>query len=149
MVASSYQFKPITYYDVLAIEDWRYNGFEKRLYMDDYHESYNKGEVPLLGPRKCKGFSVFNSQGSLFGIIEFYFEHDGVHLGLAINPNYIGRGYSKEFILGGIDFLKREYRYGGNIFLEVHRKNTQGIKAYEKVGFKLYKRVDDELHYIY
>ncbi len=147
MESLTYLFKSITYYDVLQIEAWQYNGFEKCLYMDAYHESYKRSENPLLGPRGCRGFSAFNNLGELFGIMEYYFDSDGVHLGLGINPQFVGRGYSKVFILDGINFLRREFNYEDRILLEVDRRNIQGIKAYENVGFKLYRRVDNELHY--
>ena len=81
--------------------------------------------------------------------MEFYFKPDGVHLGLAINPVFVGKGLSKNFISEGIEFLQTNFSNFGKIRLEVHRKNIQGIKAYESAGFKFYRRVDDELWYIY
>ncbi len=147
METLTYQFRLITYYDVLIMEKWKYNGFEQALYMDSYHESYKKGEKPIVGPNGCRGYAVFNKNGELFGIMEYYFEDDGVHLGLAINPCFVGRRLSKGFILSGIEFLKDNFEKFGDIKLEVHRKNIQAIKAYESVGFKFYKRDGDELHY--
>lgn len=142
----TFTFKVITYDDVLIMEKWAYNGFEKSLFMDSYHESHKKGDNPILGPGSCKGFSVFIGENKLFGIFEYYFEADGVYIGLAINPKYVGRGYSKEFILSGLRFAKGEY--GVEDFkLAVHRKNIQAIKAYEKTGFTFVKKVDDELYY--
>lgn len=142
----TYTFRKITYYDVLIMEKWRYNGFEKCLYMDSYHESYNKGEDPILGPGGSSGFSVFIDGNTLFGIFEFYFETEGVYIGLAINPQFVGRGYSRDFILAGLEFGKDNFNT--DVFkLAVHRKNIQAIKAYDKTGFKLFKRDGDELHY--
>ena len=147
-MAKPYIFRPITYYDVLAIEEWRYSGFEKFLILTSYHDSYNRGDNPIIGPEGAIGYAVFNNN-QLFGLLEFYFKPDGVHLGLAINPDFVGRGFSKGFIQEGIDFLRANYTNFGKIKLEVHRKNIQGIKAYESAGFKFYRRVGDELWYIY
>lgn len=148
MKNSSYQFKKIRYDDVLEIEKWRYYGFEKRLYMDVYHESYIKKLNPLLGPRNCLGYTAFY-KNELFGLMEFYFESDGVHLGLGINPIFIGKLMSRDFILSGIDFLRSNFDNVKRILLEVDIRNIQAIKAYEKAGFKLLRKVDNELHYIY
>lgn len=143
----TYHFNPITYEDVLEIEKWRYNGFEECLYMDSYHESFRNNDNPLKGPRNSIGYSAFSAEGKLFGIMEFYFEEDGVHLGLAVNPLYVGRGLSGTFILDGINFLKSNYNNVHNVLLEVDRRNIQAIKAYEKIGFKFYQREGNELKY--
>lgn len=145
----NYIFKEITYEDVLIMDKWKYNGFEKSLYMDSYHESYKKGEKPLKGPQSSAGFSVFNKENMLFGLFEYYFEDDGVFIGLAINPEFVGRGLSKNFILEGINWCRTKYNISGKIKLVVDRRNIQGIKAYEKVGFKFVKRENDELLYSY
>lgn len=141
-----YNFEQIKYCDVLIMEKWRYSGFEKCLYMDSYHESYTKGENPIIGPGGCKGYSVFIDGNTLFGIFEFYFEEDGVYIGLAINPLYVGRGYSKDFILAGLEFGRKNFDID-EFKLAVHRKNIQAIKAYDKTGFTLFKRDGDELYY--
>ena len=148
MAIPTYTFKQITYYDVLEIERWRYNGFEKYLILTSYHDSYNRGENPLVGPEGAKGYAVFNKDKKLFGLMEFYFKDDGVHLGLAINPEFIGRGLSKFFIIRGIEFLQEELKFDGTIRLEVHRKNIQAIRSYESVGFKFKRRNEDELEYL-
>lgn len=143
----TYHFKPITYYDVLSMETWRYNGFEKCLYMHTYHKSHERGDNPLIGPEGSKGYAVFNNNGELFGLMEYYFEDDGVHLGLAINPLFIGRGLSKGFIHSGVRFLKDEFNYNGKILLEVDRRNIQAVKAYESAGFKFIRKNGNEIHY--
>lgn len=146
---SNYIFKEITYSDVLIMDSWKYNGFEKSLYMDSYHDSYKNEESPLKGPQGSTGFSVYNNENILFGLFEYYFEEDGVYIGLAMNPDFVGRGLSKGFILEGIDFARNRYNLKGKIKLAVHRLNIQGIKAYEKVGFKFVKKEGDELLYTY
>lgn len=143
-----YRFEPITYSEVLEMESWRYQGFEDAIYMARYHESKNRGDDPIRGPRGCIGFSVYSRDNKLFGLFEYYFEKDGIYLGLAINPLYTGRGYSTQFILDGISFLQRNYTLDKNIRIEVHRKNIQGIKAYEKCGFKFVRRDGDILLYL-
>lgn len=147
MEEGRYSFRPINYYEVLEIECWRYSGFEDRLYMDRYHESRERGEIPIKGPRGSFGYSVYNMDNTLFGLMEYYFEEDGIYLGLAINPSFVGRGFSTSFILEGITFLENHFKIDKNIYIEVHRKNIQGIRAYEKCGFKFIKRSGDILLY--
>ena len=140
---------PIEYFHVLEIERWRYSGFESCIYMDRYHESRNRGDSPIKGPRGATGFVAYNSKNSLFGLMEYYFENDGVYLGIAINPEFVGRGLSKEYILEGIKFFKSHFKESKVIKLEVHRKNIQAIKSYESCGFLFKKRTDDILLYVY
>ncbi len=129
------------------MESWRYKGFEPAIYMDRYHESKERGDDPIRGPRGCIGYSVFNNHNDLFGLMEYYFEDDGVYLGLAINPQFVGRGLSSEFIFQGINFLKENYTLDKEIKIEVHRRNVQAIKAYERCGFHLVKRECEILLY--
>lgn len=116
--------------------------------MDRYHESRDRGDIPIKGPRGCIGYSVFNKQNILFGLMEYYFEKDGIYLGLAINPEFTGRGLSRKFILDGIHYLKDNYNIDKKIKIEVQRKNIQAIKAYENCGFKFNKRDGDILLYL-
>lgn len=130
------------------MEEWRYSGFENVIYMDRYHESRERGESPLKGPRGCFGFSVYNEEHDLFGLMEYYFEKDGVYLGLAINPIYTGRGLSTQFIKDGLTFFKKHFKSNEKVKIEVHRKNIAAIKSYEKCGFNFSKRNGDILLYM-
>lgn len=141
-------FEPIKYSEVLEIEGWRYSGFEKRVYMDRYHESMKRGDSPLRGPRGSHGYAVYSEDRILFGLMEFYFEESGVFLGLAISPLFVGRGHSSDFIHQGIDFLDLHYPEHKPVKIEVHRKNIQGLKSYEKAGFKLKSRDGDILLFV-
>lgn len=141
-----FSFLELTYSEVLTMEKWRYNGFEKQLFMDSYHESQKRGDSPITGPRACRGFSAYSDKG-LSGLFEFYFEKDRVYLGLALNPELVGRGFSKEFILSGISFGMKKFNISRRIYLAVDRRNIQGIKAYEKAGFIKEKINGDEIHY--
>lgn len=143
----TYRFEPINYAEVLIMEEWVYSGFEKSIYMDRYHESRDRGDNPIKGPRGCVGFSVYNKENTLFGLFEYYFEKDGVYLGLAINPLFTGRGLSKPFIQDGLMFFKEHFKNNEKVKIEVHRKNIVAIKAYEKCGFNFTKRDGDILLY--
>lgn len=148
MEALTYRFEVITYSDVLQMERWRYHGFEKVIYMDRYHESRERGDFPLKGPRGCYGFAVYNVDNTLFGLMEYYFEKDGVYLGLAINPLFTGKGLSTQFIKDGIIFFRTNFKRGDKLRIEVHRKNTVAIKAYERCGFTFSRRDGDILLYL-
>lgn len=143
-----YRFEQINYANVLEMESWKYTGFEEVIYMDRYHESRDRGDNPLKGPRGCFGFAVFNKNNKLFGLMEYYFEKDGVFLGLAINPLYTGKGLSTQFIKEGIYFFNFHFKDIQKVKIEVHRKNVVAIKAYEKCGFIFKQRDQDILLYI-
>ncbi len=148
METLTYRFEPINYSEVLQMEEWRYSGFEEAIYMDRYHESRDRGENPIKGPRGCFGFAVYNKENVLFGLMEYYFEEDGIYLGLAINPLFIGKGFSTKFIHDALYFFKKNFKNESKVKIEVHRKNTAAIKSYEKCGFKFSKRDGDILLYI-
>lgn len=54
--------------------------------------------------------------------------------GVAINPNYFGKGFGTKMILEVIDFCKTKRI--SRIELSVDTKNEKAIKLYESVGFE-------------
>lgn len=141
-----FTFKEITYEDVLIMEGWRYNGFEKQLYMDSYHESQKRGDSPLIGPGGCRGFSAYSDFG-LSGLFEFYKEKSRTYIGLALHPELVGRNWSGDFIKTGLTFGRSFSLLNKRVYLAVDRRNIQGIRAYEKTGFIKERILGDEIHY--
>lgn len=135
-----YKFFPISIEDVSKIENWKYQGYIKDIYMEPYHKNlklYNK----LKGPDLCDGFSVY-LKNELFGLFEYYHRNDYIEIGLAINPKYVGKGYSKTFIEAGILFLKNHFHYKHDyVYLTVEKENYQAYHAYLKSGFQV---IDDK-----
>ncbi|AUD62709.1 hypothetical protein BK010_03575 [Tenericutes bacterium MO-XQ] len=131
---NQYILKPITIDDVYAIQAWRYTGFMKEIYVEPYITSYNEFGV-LRGPENCDGFGVFVND-SLFGIFEYYWKDSTMEIGLAIHPDFVGKGLSDAFINAGIAFGISHYGYEkGFVQLSVEIDNIAAYKAYLKNGF--------------
>lgn len=143
-----YKFKEITLSEVDEMCKWKYDGFMDTLYMQPYYDNYEEGK-PLKGPANCDGFSVYKN-GLLFGLFEYYDKGDFVEIGLALNPEYVGKGNSLTFIQSGIDFLIGHYKYVKDfVVLSVEKGNVAAYKAYLKFGFEEVKETEEEItmHY--
>ncbi len=129
-----YKFNPISIDDVFIIENWRYDGYMKSIFMKPYHDNLASLGV-LKGPDLCDGFSVYVEK-DLFGLFEYYHRDDFIEIGLAINPKYIKKGYSKSFIEAGISFAKKNYNYQKDyIYLTVEKENIAAYNAYKNADF--------------
>jgi len=140
-----YTFKDMRIHYANQIKDWQYEGYLKDIYMNPYFDNYNESTGEMKGPLNCDGFAVFKGV-ELFGLFEYYHKDGVLEIGLAINPIFVGKGYSKDFILEGIAFGVKEFKYSKNyILLSVEKDNIQAYKAYLKVGFKEYQRDTQEI----
>ncbi len=138
-----YTFNRMTIEDVKEITTWRYNGHMKDIYMTPYFENYEKtGEV--IGPLGCHGYVVYKDN-QLIGLYEYYFKDDYIEIGLALKPEFTGKGLSKDFILEGINFAYNKYNYQKDfILLSVEKENIASYKAYLKVGFVVTDQNEEE-----
>ena len=128
-----------------AIAKWKYDGYMKDIYMKPYFDHYNELTGEMKGPLSCDGFAVFQ-EDDLFGLFEYYLKEDGIEIGLAINPLFIGKGLSKDYILEGIKFAIKKYKYTNEyIYLAVEKENIPAYKSYLKSGFIEYDRDDEEI----
>lgn len=127
------------------ISAWKYDGYLKNIDMEAYFKSYDKTTGSMRGPGGCEGFAALNGN-RLAGLFEFYNKDKTMEIGLALSPDLVGRGFGKEFVMQGIHFGIRQFNYGGEyIWLTVNSQNVPAIRAYEKAGFKEYKRESDEI----
>jgi len=139
-----YKFIPISLEDVLEIENWTYDGYMKNIYMKPYHMNLELHKE-LKGPDFCDGFSVYLDK-NLFGLFEYYQRKDYVEIGMAINPKYAGKGFSKDFIEAGILFLKENLNYHYDfVYLSVEKGNEQAYHAYLKSGFKVFNKKEEKI----
>jgi ribosomal-protein-alanine N-acetyltransferase len=139
----NYVFLPISMKEVLLIEKWHYEGYMSYLYMEPYHKNLDL-ESELKGPGGCDGFAVYLDK-DLFGLFEYYHKVDYIEIGLAINPKYINKGYSKSFIDAGILFVKKQYNYQKDfIYLTVEKENTSAYYAYLKSNFTVVSESESE-----
>lgn len=143
-----YDFKPVTIDDIKEMSKWRYLGFMESIFLKHYFDNHDNNR-PLKGPLDCDGFAVFKDS-ILFGLFEFYIKSDYIEIGLAINPEFVGKGFSKEYIRSGIDFLIENYDYKKNyVVLEVEKENLAAYNAYKKFGFIVSKENDEEIEMRY
>jgi len=137
-----FKFISVTVETIKIVAEWTYDGFVKSVYVTPYFESIKADKI-LKGPDGCDGFIAY-IDGSIAGLLEFYFEDDIMELGIALNPIFIGKGLGKEFIRQGIIFGIEKYNYNKKfIKLSVNEKNIPAIKAYQKAGFSYYKKNGD------
>ena len=132
-----YNFTPMNN-EILAVMDgWVYGEFFPDFDMSAYHRSAGRGEDPPAGPAGCDGFGVFDENGELVGLFEYYFDDAGTaSIGLALRPDLTNQGRGPEFLEAGIRFLVSNYGFGGDhVYLDVDRRNEPALKLYERTGF--------------
>ena len=139
-----FDFAPLTIQHVQTIADWRYQGFEKSLFMGPYRTSH-KETGRLVGPGGCEGFAAL-VEDKLAGLFEFYRSTEIMNIGLALRPDLTGKGWGTTFVEQGIDFGVKHYQYRKPLVeLSVNHLNAAAVRVYEKVGFTVVERVDEEV----
>lgn len=142
-----FEFVPMTIQSVHHIETWEYEGHMKSIDMDAYVTHYQNYGEATRGPGNCFGFAVM-SQDHLMGLFEYYPQPNlGVEIGLALAPEYVGKGLSKHFIHEGIAF---GLSFGGwdpnEVRLEVEVDNMNAYHAYLKSGFEVERIEGNSIH---
>lgn len=138
-------FIPMNIDFVHIIQQWKYVGFMESINMDAYETYYEQYGEATRGPGNCFGF-VAMEQDNIIGLFEYYPQmNQGVEIGLALAPGYVGKGLSKSFILEGIAF---GISFGGwdpnEVRLDVETNNLAAYHAYLKAGF-IPERMDANL----
>lgn len=140
-----FKFIPMTLDYANIIKTWEYDGYLKNIYMEPYFKNYDKTTGRMKGPGGCEGFAVLNID-KLIGLFEYYFTDGIMEIGLALNPETVGKGLGKKFIEEGIKFGIERFNYNKDfIKISVNSENKPAIKVYEKVGFKEYMKNEDEI----
>ena len=140
-----YKFKKMRLHYASEISKWKYDGYMKDIYMKPYFDNYNEVTGEMKGPANCDGFAVFRDD-ELFGLFEYYDKDESKEIGLAINPEFVGKGFSKGFIYEGIQFLITKYKYNREyVYLAVEKENISAYKAYLKFGFVEYDNDKEEI----
>ena len=144
-----YKFKQMTLELANEIVKWKYTGFMKSIYMTSYFDNYNEETKVMKGPGDCDGF-VAVSGDKLIGLFEYYHHDDYIEIGLALSPEYIGKGLSEGFIKSGMNFGIDNFNYKGDYFkLTVELGNEAALGAYLKVGFVEISRNSEEIEMRY
>ena len=139
-----FQFRPISMEEAEEIEEWHYEGKFEDLYMTPYFISADKGG-PIKGPGGCDGF-VALYEGKVAGLFEYTLDAGVLVIGLALSPDFVGKGGGADFVRQGIAFGLATYDDKIDVIeLEVNRNNKPAIRVYEKVGFSKIRCVENEV----
>ncbi len=143
---NKYEFVPMKSQDADEIKEWRYDGYLESILMDPYYKNIHPETGIMRGPNGCDGYAVYSGD-ELIGLFEYYHKEGGIiEIGLALNPKYVGKGLSKDFILAGINFAIKKYDYRRDFMqLTVDIKNENAYHAYLKAGFKEISRDKEEV----
>ncbi len=140
-----FKFVPMNLEYAKEIETWKYNGFVKNIYVKPYFDSIKDKTAKMTGPEGCEGFAVLVNN-ELAGLFEYYFKDGILEIGLALNPDFVGKGYGKEFTEKGIQFGIDNFAYKGDyIQLNVNIENKAAIRVYQKVGFEEYNKEENSI----
>jgi ribosomal-protein-alanine N-acetyltransferase len=156
-----YTFVPMNKeYAASIVDTWKYQN-EYSIY--DY---VNEADHMLDEEGWGKGiFAVLNQDGELVGelSIEFY-DKDGEYteytdfenkettnqrelwIGFGLRPDIVGKGFGEGFVAACVEYAVQHFQYRGEyIRLGVAKFNQRAIKTYEKVGFREFAQVVDEI----
>jgi len=138
-----YEFVPMKIKEARIIDEWKYKGVVKEIYMDPYFESFEEGDIVLTGPGGCEGFAVYHNN-EIIGLFEYYTPDNILEIGLALNPEYVGEKLGLEFLLAGLEFGIKNYNYNKDfIKLNVDKKNIPAVSLYKKAGFEIYNKNEE------
>lgn len=80
-------------------------------------------------------FAVYNSISEFFGMYAYKFTDAGIlELEFRVEPEKMGRGFTKSFVNECIRFARENYRYNGDIIVKVPLANSRGIQLIKKRG---------------
>ncbi len=105
---------------------------------------YKKKEA-IRGLNGCLSYVALLNQ-QLYGLFEYYLKNGVMEIGLALNPKMVGKGLGRDFVKQGILFGLKEFNYQKDyVYLTVNENNKPAIRLYEKVGFELIEKKNNEL----
>lgn len=133
-----YTFVPINQDHLNVMDGWSFGEYFPDFDVVAYHASARSGAARLTGPAGCDGFAVFDVNGGLTGLFEYYFSDDGTaSIGLALAPELTNQGLGGAFLEAGIEFLIDAYDYSGtHVHLDVDPRNEPAVKLYMRAGFE-------------
>jgi len=139
-----FRFVPMTLEYAEQIKHWCYNSYVKSVYVEPYFTSFKETGV-ISGPGGCAGFAAL-IDNNLAGIFEFYFQDDVIEIGLALSPELTGNGHGKDYVLQGISFGIKKFKYQGDyVQLSVNVENAPAVAVYKKSGFEVHHQKDNEI----
>jgi ribosomal-protein-alanine N-acetyltransferase len=131
---AQYTFIPLRLRDARAMASWRYEG---------EYAFYNTGLFPLLlvvplrrllASMGVEVYAVCDKSKDVVGTFSFTRQGDSVEIGLAMRPDFTGRGLGLDFVRAGMDFARQ--RFAPRTFtLDVATFNRRAITVYTRAGF--------------
>lgn len=82
-------------------------------------------------------FAVLNEFKELIGSYSYYFENDIMWIGFGLKPELTGKGYGFDFVMSGISFGVKHFKYNKDyLILAVAKFNERAIRVYQRLGFE-------------
>lgn len=136
-----YQIGPMTQSQAeLIANTWRYEGLYAFYDMDQDKEDL----AEFLDPKAREGnvFTVSQME-DVVGFCSIQTENGEVEIGFGMRPDLTGRGFGQEFVTFLVDYIIKTY-HPENISLAVATFNKRAITLYERIGFRLTERFDQQ-----
>jgi RimJ/RimL family protein N-acetyltransferase len=143
-----YTFNKIDENSYNEILTWKYEG-ELSIYDLENHETTLS---ELMDNDNYDFFVGISEEDELVGYLECFFKEDGtMEIGHGLNPTFMGKGLSYDFISESIDFAIEFYDYNNEtIIICVEPFNAVAKKVYSRIGFDVVEEEDEfiqmELH---
>ena len=130
---------PMTDAAVRELSRWRYDG-EYAVYDESPYEEKRAKGSPLLDPDHRGRYTCFYDGDTLMGYINLARMEGAVYFGIALAPDYCGRGYGPVVTRKAMA-MAREKWPSLPLRLVVRIWNARAIRCYEKAGFRPAGRV--------
>lgn len=137
-----YRFESINeeYIDQLIL--WKYEEEYACYDIEDRISSISK----LFEESDYDFFVGFNESEEMVGYMECFFKEDILEVGHGLNPIFIGKGLSYDFILDSIEYAVEKYDYSGEVIrILIEPFNKRALKVYQRIGFTI---IEETLQYI-
>lgn len=136
-----YRFEKLNEEYFNQIATWKYEG-EFSIYDMENHETKLS---ELLEQENYEFFVGINEEvGELVGYIECFYKDGVLEVGHGLNPSFMGKRLSYDFILESIEFAIEFHDYTGDaIKVCIEPFNTLARKVYSRVGFNVVEEEED------
>ena len=119
---------------------WRYE--EEFSIYDMEHKESSLND--LMDSDEYEFFVGLNLDDEIVGYMECFFKDGQLEVGHGLNPDFLGKGLSYDFITNSIEFAVEYYEYeGSSITICVEPFNKRAIKVYSRIGFNTIRETDE------
>ena len=104
------------------------------------HQKWFKSKIES---DKTEIFIAENVIGEKFGQVRFDETEKGTYISVNLNPDFLGRGIGAKLISSATKRYLREFKEK-MIYAEIKEDNISSIKAFEKSGYKFFKKEEKD-----